>query len=320
MKALVIKLLLLGLPFAAIFFYCEHSLSKVPNSHTKKLAYLNRHDGEIELVVMGSSQLYDGIDPTCFTLKAFNLANVSQTIYYDTQLLNKFLPQMKSLKVAILGLSYFSFETDLLDSPEEFRCFFYRRFYGIPFPEPNHKPTLDPRNFSLVALYRSLHLTYKQSSSDLAPFQTPLGWNRLPGSSAVIDDTTGRETVVRHHKAMRNRHVASNLAYLEGTLNELKARQILTVIVTPPVHFTYSDHIDRLRYQFFLNIVKDICVRNGIVHLDYFFDERFTRDDFYDNDHLNMKGARKFSALLNDDINRLYPAVATGPSSPARPK
>jgi hypothetical protein len=33
-------------------------------------------------------------------------------------------------------------------------------------------------------------------------------------------------------------------------------------------------------------------------------DERFTDEDFYNSDHLNANGAKKFSSLLNEELKK----------------
>jgi hypothetical protein len=48
--------------------------------------------------------------------------------------------------------------------------------------------------------------------------------------------------------------------------------------------------------------MNDLCLKYNAEYFDYFKDSRFTKGDFYDNDHLNYIGAGKFSRILDQDI------------------
>ena len=43
---------------------------------------------------------------------------------------------------------------------------------------------------------------------------------------------------------------------------------------------------------------------DGVVYFNFYDDKRFKEDDFKDGDHLNSKGAKKITQILNNIINR----------------
>ena len=55
----------------------------VDNPYKFKHEWMSRNAGDVEILVLGSSHTYYGINPALFDSKAFNLANVSQIFHYD---------------------------------------------------------------------------------------------------------------------------------------------------------------------------------------------------------------------------------------------
>lgn len=68
---------------------------------------MEQHSTEIQTLILGSSNAYDGLNPSVLP-NAFNLANSSQTLEDDYRLLAKYIDSMDSLQMAIVGLGYHS--------------------------------------------------------------------------------------------------------------------------------------------------------------------------------------------------------------------
>ena len=66
---------------------------------------MEQHDAQIQTLILGSSNAYDGLNPSVLP-NAFNLANSSQTLEDDYRLLAKYIDSMDSLKTMVLGLGY----------------------------------------------------------------------------------------------------------------------------------------------------------------------------------------------------------------------
>lgn len=79
----------------------------IPNSYTYKREYIEQHSAEIQTLILGSSNAYDGLNPSVLP-HAFNLANSSQTLEDDYRLLAKYIDTMDSLQTVIIGLGYHS--------------------------------------------------------------------------------------------------------------------------------------------------------------------------------------------------------------------
>jgi hypothetical protein len=115
------KLLIFLIPIFIILGFFELGLRGIPNSYNTKRAYYENQLDTIEILVLGSSQALEGINPEFFERKGFNLSNVSQSFYYDSQLTLKYIDQMKRLKCVIITVSYFSLWYQIYDIKESWR-------------------------------------------------------------------------------------------------------------------------------------------------------------------------------------------------------
>ena len=93
---------------ALLFFGAlEWIAESIPNSYTYKRNYMEQHGAQIQTLILGSSNAYDGLNPSALP-NAFNLANSSQTLEDDYRLLAKYIDSMDSLHTVIVGLGYHS--------------------------------------------------------------------------------------------------------------------------------------------------------------------------------------------------------------------
>lgn len=93
---------------ALLFFGAlEWVAESIPNSYTCKRNYMEQRGGQIQKLILGSSNAYDGLNPSVLP-HAFNLANSSQTLEDDYRLLAKYIDSMESLQTLIVGLGYHS--------------------------------------------------------------------------------------------------------------------------------------------------------------------------------------------------------------------
>ena len=91
---------------ALLFFGAlEWVAESIPNSYTYKRDYIEQHGSQIETLILGSSNAYDGLNPSVLP-NAFNLSNSSQTLEDDYRLLAKYIDSMDSLQIVIIGIGY----------------------------------------------------------------------------------------------------------------------------------------------------------------------------------------------------------------------
>jgi len=289
-----------------VFF--ENKLSYLQNTYAVKRDLIEARLDKIEILATGSSHSV-AINPRFFSRPGFNLANVSQDIFYDTQLINLYQSQLKNLKLVIIPISYFSLEYQLDQSVEAWRMFFYNRFLGLPFEtEPS---LLEMRRYSLFAMYginQSLQWAWQGAKIELAEPIDENGWQPQPNQTnktQVITDRQAKIRVASHEALMNPAILQTNMASISMTVEKLSRQNIQVVFLTTPVFQIYSDNIDSVKYNRMQGAIRQLSDTYHIRYFNYLSDPRFALEDFNDNDHLNAQGAEKFSRIIDREIIRM---------------
>ncbi len=105
MKKFLRHIALFLLPLLIVAVALEFVAESIPNSYTHKRDYIEHHGAQIQTLILGSSNAYDGLNPSVLP-NAFNLSNSSQTLEDDYRLLAKYIDSMDSLQTVIVGLGY----------------------------------------------------------------------------------------------------------------------------------------------------------------------------------------------------------------------
>ena len=306
MQKLLLKLVLFLLPIPVVIGIAEHRLGQVRNSYTVKRD-LVQIATNCEVLVLGSSHALLGVNPAAFSRPSLNMANNSQLLYHDTQILHRFAPGLPKLKVVIFPISYFSLESDPGIGPESWRTFLYRQYYGIP--ANRWQARLDLKNYSKLALYghRAFHYLLFLPD-DLVGFISDTGW--LPRdtdpirAAGIINDQTGQARVRFHHELMREEYRTENIRYLRDGIEYCLRHGITPVLLTLPVYRTYADHVNEKKLAWQQAYLRNLATEYRLTYRDYLTDSRFSEADFSDNDHLSRQGAEKFSRIIDDEILR----------------
>lgn len=298
------KKILLLLPILIFLVLFELLGRAIPTSYGFKHDALTSSGERIEVLVTGSSHSNFGIDPQYFGRPGFNIANTSQCLAQDYQLLSKYLPQCRNVKMVVVPISYFTLQTDLALSPEAWRCAYYSVYMGV-LADPSSSPW-ELRNQSALALWdgpigvvKNLKKT-KKLSINAYGYQAPDV--KKPGDTELINDRAGRERVEYHNQIMNPAVIPSNLAVLEQMAGFLKRKNIEMVLVVTPVYKTYSQYVSPKSYDIMVQGIAEVAKKHNLRSYNYFFDERFEIEDFMDNDHLNEAGASKFSKILKQEV------------------
>ncbi len=300
LKKILFRFFIFFIPIILCFAYFEYELrtQHFVSSYATKKYYLEQQLNSIETLVLGSSQTLNGINPSCFTSKTFNLSNVSQTLYYDKRLTLLYLPKLQNLKTVIINISYFSFFYQLYDIKENWRDDYYLQHFGIKYSQ---YPAFRINNFSAIANYQLKHtLNLAINNFEDADAKVILQNGYLPKyRSELIIDSTGLERVKIHNAenfAKRRKEIEADL---EDFIMQLNDKKIKIVFVTTPVFNSYSKFCNKNIIAANTNYINNICNKYKCEYLNFFEDSSFTKLYFYDNDHLNNKGAEKLSEMIN---------------------
>jgi hypothetical protein len=306
MKKFSLKLIIFMIPIFILIGYFEYQLSRIKNEYNVKLEDFERKLSECEVLILGSSHALLGINPLYFRCSGFNMANGSQPIYFDYKILEKYIDRMPKLKVVVSSLSYFSLDYDFFSKRfnEYWRLYYYEKFYGLA---PPTKQPLDLRGYSFIALYgnkKTFLWSLKGFKIDLSQGINEFGYiGNNEGGGDPADDQLGAYRVRYHMSIMNRKNRAFNLEYLKKIINKAASKGIRTVILTTPVYRTYYDHVNADQYRSIQEDIKRVVEKSGVKYYNYFYDNRFSASDFADCDHLNIKGAKKFTLLLENDLN-----------------
>jgi len=320
LRRLWLRLLVFSLPLALGWAGLERGLARVPNSYSLKRDRLRALAGQVDTVILGGSESFYGISPRQLSGTAFNLANSSQTLYYDYEIVRRVLPELPRLRRAILLVGYMTLYSELYDHPESWRQYEYYQEWGIPLQRAVDYWNL--RLVSRVALYTphtALEELRKGFRLSLAPRVDDRGWYRVPDEDRWglgTEEARGRLAV--HHGFMREEYLPANAAVLERLVALLRGQGIEVAIVTTPVWPTYQAGMRAADWQRARALVEDVARRHGARYLDFQHEPRLAAEDFEDSDHLNAEGAVRFARILDAALGPLGAAGAERRPAPSR--
>jgi hypothetical protein len=296
----IFKLLIFLSPILLMLGLIEHKLASVNSGYRTKRTFLERSIDRDQVIIVGSSHPYYGIKARSLGVPAFNAANVAQDVYYDSRIILKYLPQATNLKLVIVTISYFTFETRLEDYSEGWRAFHYARFWGIPHANGAFRV----EDYSLIALYgvpqtRAFLLNGFAASNQTIDEDGSMGDFIGPDRAAAAN---GRASAELQAKILNPKYVARNVQYLGEMFDALKTKGVNAVIITLPGLPAYYENLRPDVYHLMQDEIQFFCRKYGLSYYNYLKDPRFTVDDFMDGNHLNTQGSEKFSRILRDEI------------------
>lgn len=288
---------LIGLPMEKIVSVA--SLQNEKNWMTERhLRYYQEHSQEFEIFVTGISPTEAGIDINEFKRKAINFATSSQDLYYNFQIAKSVIlcgGGHSKIRYALIGLTAYFFHYDL----------------------------------SKILAYKSRMLHYLIAFNDLHNFPVPIDiykkflreeWlAKKPSIQYVNINGYKTQRVMTQKdidsddggaKAWRNKfHPETrdeNIKILDDYLTLCEENNIRPIMFRVPSSEKYMSNFDPRKIEEFEVIVKQALSKHpSACFVDGWKLEGFTYADFYDHAHLNVHGAAKFSAYLNDFIEQL---------------
>lgn len=301
MKCFISKVALFLLPITLFLIGYEILIRNVENEYSYKNYWLSENSKGIELLAIGSSHCYCGIDPDFLSIKAFNAGHPSQDIKYDFLIFNKFYEKLDSLQYLIVTVSYGDPFYSIEDRPNANAILKnYAIYYRIPTEKFRHNfEILNGVDFNTVK-----NILLKESKSfpisKLGFYLFPVGgakdWQRV--APARAKESSFQYEVPLYKKLMSN--YDNNVMYMEKTISLCNSKNIKVILLTTPIHKTFRDNINQEEWASTIDFCEHFTQEfNNVSYLNLFEDPRFLDEDFYDSDHLNSKGAAKLSSILN---------------------
>ena len=301
--ALLGKLLLFLVPLALVLGWFELQLARHPEELERKQIAWKQACGGTRLLILGSSHALFGLRPDGFSQPAFNLGWVSQTLYYDSSLLELSMRSMPHLETVIQTVSYFTLEEELDDPRVTGRAWAYWRLFGIePLPQI---PRLDSRRFSrLVAQgnWRSV----QWAMHGFGPREEMLhvradGWGDpvVPVCQRAQDSSYARERMRDWRSTMFPQKRQAQLVRLGAMARLAKSRGVRFLLVTTPILPEMRALENPKEREWMRRSLDSMARREGISWFDLESDPDFRPQDFLDMDHLAPEGALRFSRRID---------------------
>ncbi|MBK6551087.1 MAG: hypothetical protein IPG11_11875 [Flavobacteriales bacterium] len=283
-------------PILLILVGIEVGLRRIPNDYSFKHEQLVRNGSEFQILVLGNSHAYKGIDPEVIGLPGFNAANISQDLSYDRAVLERHLPYLPSLDYIILPISYGTLGSHMASGKESWRVKNYTIYMGI-----------DKDANELADHLELLIRPMQDQLSMLSKYYLKGRDNRSCQQSGVASQmrrtgvdlsSTGRKAAARHFHPS-NPATEQSLKDLDAIIALASQHSIEVVLVTLPAWSSYRRELDPVQLERKNATCERLANNSPAVHyFDLLDDPRFDSTNFEDADHLSFSGSVKVSKLI----------------------
>ena len=255
--------------------------------------YLSPNAPDYSFFVTGVSHAYAGTDISSYTLPGVNLALTSQDLFLDYELAKIFLnAKQKKLRYAIIGVAPFSLHYDLSKSVNRQRMLAY-----YPILKKIHNYDLSEKLLSQL-LASSYFQLYDGFPSELK-YNNRLLCNSMDKDICLDDYVDIRRRLVEWEEKSYPETVEENKQILRKYVENCLNHGVLPLLVVFPVTPWYNKYFSSIKFSELKNYLCDLSSEYDIPFYDFSSDSRFEVEDFFDVEHLNVKGAAKISKIVN---------------------
>jgi hypothetical protein len=248
-----------------------------------------RNGLDTEVLVMGTSHAYWGVNPNFFSMKTLNLAYNNRPFSQDLEIAEQFIDKLPDLKFILLPADYFTLYFKGSDK--------FNKLNSVHFK-------LNETGF--IDNYR--HLKWCKFNCSKSPNEIELlGYSHHNDSLSTLSHKEKEELGLKRVSAWNNEWLIpqtyettlnSNKTALNAFLINSEANDIQVVFVKYPVSkFVESGYIDTVLdgslFQYALE--RDLMVVDCGEY-------SFIESEFHDVDHLNYIGAQRLSRILDSII------------------
>ncbi|MDT0687442.1 hypothetical protein [Autumnicola psychrophila] len=281
----------------------EYILNEMNFAEAVKNEFIQQNSPQIKLLFLGSSQIERAVNPKYLSITAVNLANASQTLYEDFQLLKFFQPKLPNLKMVVIEISYDKLERDkshvlpIID-PKNLK------FYGVNTFDRQIK-IQDNFLFHFSPQYFSKKLEeeiFSTSSIELNKYG--FDENKYDGAYSRNADYILIENI------KNNENYKKNILLLDKILTYSYKNKLKIMVYHPPTHKSYNNLRDPKLMEKWKNLMDSLKSKHP--DIPFFIEdtnEDFTRKFFDDGNHLNPIGAEKATKRLDSVIHVKYPQL-----------
>ena len=305
MNTLIKKVLLYLLPLFLVFIALELFYRFVPNDYSVKYATLPKKYENTEVLIFGNSHTFYGLNPKYFDKPTYNLAHVSQTLYFDKILFDNYIDHFKTIKCVVLHIEYTSL-SEIVDTEENnWRKYYYQTYMNLEVPSIKKYDCTkyflsSTRSFNATA---KLVLRYLNDGTIVNCDENGFGINYTKAKKAPLLKKDALQRVKNIEDNLMN--FDDNIVRIQSIIATCKKRGIKVVILNMPVSSYFSEGVNQVKLKKIQETCNNIAKKNyNVSYLNLFKDKRFTNEDFFDADHMHTDGATKCSKVVNNFINK----------------
>jgi len=310
MNRFIKYIILFLLPILLLAFAMEIYLRQIPNNYSYKRNYLDNNSKNIEVLFLGSSHAYYGINPLYVKYNSFNAAMISQSLDYDLKILEKYNGKWDNLKFIVLPVDYLSLFSRVESGIESWRIKNYNIYFEMRSSSSSSSSSKIIDNTEVFSNrlnenYTRIYNYHFNRNTDLSC--TKLGFGTEYNSSKNKDlIETGKLAALRH-KAKNDLYFSPNTEMLKSIIEFAKKNHIKVIIYTSPAYPTYLQNLDKEQLNRTIAvIIKSVSTYPNIKYYNMIDDKSFDKIDFYDADHLNEIGAKKLTLKMDSLIRLNY--------------
>lgn len=303
--------LLFFAPVVIGYLVMEYLSSELPSVFSSNVIYINKDKDRFETLVLGSSQMQSGVNPEWLTTSTLNLASGNQHHDTDFKLLKGLQKEFPKLKTVVLEVSYSHFELPH-NGPDFWKNALYLKYYDVNCYE---RATYFKDRLLYLAnpsFYSERIVATYIDKSNTASFNS-FGFNteNYEGQFKALDHDETKIAAMKRFKINTEPNLKlfqHNTKLFQEMLEYLNAEGLEVIICELPMYKTYHERknpdILRRRDSVIDGVLKTYP---NVTLLNLEMDTlNFEVHDYWNQSHLNPKGAKKFSARLNvilDSIN-----------------
>ncbi len=278
---------------------------------------LQKNAPEIEVLIAGNSHANYGVDPNCFSFNTYNIANVGQTIYFDRRIILSNIETLHKLKYVFISVDYHS----LYSSSQGIRDAWSYYDNGIKYKNNSYiKENISPFLFgytakgSITLLKKDIKRRLIYKSKKTIDFDVQEGIVYTDTISKGFIGFTGNSNQFNPNAYTRRASFFARminpgasikkeiLGDLEQLIVELKAKNIEVILFVTPTFREYNNYLNKNVVAQNEKDIHSLLLKYNIEYWTYYNSSQFNQKDFFDCDHLNKEGAKKFSTLLSEKL------------------
>jgi hypothetical protein len=303
MKRFIKYIMLFSIP-VLIFLVAAELYCRTQTIFVIKKQHFENNLSTINTLLLGSSHFQNGLNPEFLKSNSCNMSFGGQPISIDYFLLNKYIDQMKNLKIVLFEVSphRFYYEFD----PSNWNGHVYSTLFDINYKTEK----LSLKNYSLVLSgikYFSTIFIDNYNPKLAKPKLNTYGFitNAFPGRFTALENDSIKvnQTFKMNSKFDNQKNFKLNMVFLNKIIQECQKKKVKIIFIGTPLYQTYYNKIPLKTERQVQNALHQITNKYGIQYYDFSRSKKFYLRDYINDNHLNPNGAKKFTVLIDSILN-----------------